>query len=239
MARFNELGDIPSDLQFDFYRTYAETLSNLGRYGEAKRYLWLVAALAERRNKKEGRPSTEGIPLFELSNINESLGDLDRAVAYALWRMTVDQIDDPERDDAYLSNMGPSNIGRLIDLLRRMGRDKEAAELDTFFLHEAKRDIGLARATEPLKFPIDLRVFERTFGKVERSMTVAGALGQVGQAYMLSGRYEEALPLIEQLARTSVNVYGVGHPNSSGALTLLSNVNRLSGRLRQRTAYSA
>jgi hypothetical protein len=124
--------------------------------------------------------------LIGLSDIAERLGDAEKALAYTLQELLLRLADLPERTDGYNTEVAPVKLTRIIDLLHRLSRKKEADDLLGFAHHEAKRDI-VRDVPEPLKFPLDLAVFERTFGPVDKSDLIASALGYLGEVYSWMG----------------------------------------------------
>nr|WP_283808437.1 CHAT domain-containing protein [Bradyrhizobium sp. AS23.2] len=217
LNRLGSLGTIPPDFEASLFRTYGSVLLSSGRYLEAERF-FVRSNLSQRKSNEANRGPPQSLVNYHfLSTIAERLGDFDRALMYTLQAQLLLQADLPERSDDYNREFAPTTLVRIIDLLHRLDRNEEANDILDFAHVQAKRDI-VRDVPEPLHFPLDLTVFERTFGKVERSDNIASVLGYLGTVYSWMGRHEEALPLLRQVTETRTNVYGEGNPSTAIAL---------------------
>lgn len=216
LTRLTGLSDVPADLEAAVLEAYGSVLLGSGRYLEAERML--IRALAVRhKSNASGKAAPEfaiGGILAQLSVVAERLGETQRALMYQLRNHLLVQADAPERGETFNTEVAPQTLVRIIELLQRLDRRAEAQNLMTFAHREAKRDI-VRDVPEPLKFPLNLSVYERTFGPVDRSELIAKTLGYLGQVYAWMGRHQEALPLFEQLQKTSNNIFGDGHPKTA------------------------
>jgi CHAT domain-containing protein/TPR repeat protein len=231
----NRLGSIPLNARLRFYVRFSSLLTRLGRHMEAERFLLIAAALLDRQNFS-APGDRQGV--YELlSEVSEKLGDFDRAIAYKLELLLLDQLEDPERSDAYNTERRPIALVQLIGLLRRTGRHDWFMKLLPFSYHEAKRDLGLLAMPEPFKLPIQPGV-KPLSGSVDSSALMANALAVLARTYSWMNRHEEALPLFEQQARTLRNVFGEGSPQASAALASVANEHRLAGRNMEALAFA-
>jgi CHAT domain-containing protein len=203
----------------------------LGRSAEAGEFLLKALALREASNRARSHIYTQGmLPLISLGlSLSEATEDYEKALIYVLTEILISKVDDPERSDSFRSEYAPVNLVKVLDLLRRLDRKEQMRGLLPFALEEAKRDIGLRNRPEPFALPLDLGVFEQTFGAVDRSETIASALALVGQIYSWMDRHDEALPLFEQIAKTRRNIYGEASPQASAALARVANEQLLTG----------
>jgi TPR repeat protein/CHAT domain-containing protein len=223
------LGNIPASTRVTFFRNFGSLLSRLGRYSEAERFLILANELQLALNQEGHQRSGSELRFDELSETREKIGDLDGAIVYQLRALLQSSFNGLESSERYDKETGPQRWIRLIDLLNRTDRRPWSDKLLTFVHDEAKREFA-RDLPEPLKFPLDLSNFENTFGRVDRSDLLAIALGDLGQVYSWMGRHEEALPLLEQQARTRKNVFGESSPEATATLAKFADELRLSGR---------
>jgi TPR repeat protein/CHAT domain-containing protein len=230
--RLDRIGSVPPVTRIEFYERFGSLLNRVGRYAEAERFLLLAVASRERQNRLEGRPRAEHINLYTLSEVNEKLGHLDKAIMYELQSHLIGQVDDPERADTFNTEVSAGFLVGLLNLLHRTERDDQTPKLITFVHKEAKRDIA-RDLPEPLRFPLDLSAFEQTFGPVDRSANLADALAHLGEAYSWMDRHAEALPLFEQRAKTYRNIFGDASPQASAALASVATEHRLAGRSKE------
>jgi TPR repeat protein/CHAT domain-containing protein/tetratricopeptide (TPR) repeat protein len=228
--RLKVIGNASPELQSEVYQRLADIFIAVSRSAEAKPFLMQQLALTEHENIRLQRPRFYGVGLVlpRLASIAEAAGDLDRAIVYRLAGLGFDEIQYPERSDNFVHEIAPPLLIDLMNLLRRSGRTDDFAKLLPFTYQQAKRDVARDEP-EPLRFPLDLTVFERTFGPVDRSMNIAGALANLGQVYAWMDRHHEALPLFDQYLRTSQNVYGKTSLAASAALARLATEYRLDG----------
>jgi CHAT domain-containing protein len=174
----------------------------------------------------------------DLSTVSEKLGNLDRAIAYKLEILLLDQLYDPERSDAYNTERASVYLVHLNDLLRRTGRNDWFAKLLPFSYTQTRRDSSIGALPEPLELPIDLSVVERAWGPADRSELIANTLAFLAQTYSWMDRHEEALPLFEQQARTFRTVFGEGSPQASAAVASMANEHRPAGRNEEAVAIA-
>jgi TPR repeat protein/CHAT domain-containing protein len=217
MDRANKIGSIPIQTQIDFDERFGHLLTKLGRFGEAERFLFLAMALREEQSQLDSKRAMLSPDLNDLVEVNEGLGSLDNALMYLLLNQMSARGGAAESSDSFQREIAPGFLVQLIDLLRRTGRDESAEALLPVAHREAKRDI-VRDEPEPLQFPLNLSVFEQTFGPVDYSELIAGDLGYLAQVYSWMGRHQEALPLLEQLVTTERNIYGAKNPRSVVAL---------------------
>jgi TPR repeat protein/CHAT domain-containing protein len=233
----NRMANVPLDISVDFFRNFGSALSALGHYTEAEHSLVHAVALQEKRNRIAGLAYWYNTaPLFdELSKIAANRGDLDNAILYKLEEQFLNKATLPERSDEFNAEIGPPID--LLAMLHRGGLEEQFSRLLPYLYHEAKREI-VRDVPEPLKFPLDLSWAEATFGSVDHSEIIAGSLGNLGQIYSWMGRYSEALPLEEQLAKTRINIYGESNPQTSIALAKVADEYRLLGANQEAVAIA-
>lgn len=241
-GRLNAIRPIQAGSLIEFYQRFGSLLSELGRYAEAERFFLYAAALRENQNQSENQPRANplGGLLMELSRIAEKLGYLDKAILYELQNDLLQKVAYPERSETFNSEVV---ITRLVDLFMRTERHEQVSKVLTYAHQEAKREFA-RDLPEPLKFPLDLSSFEQTFGPVDRSDTLSGALSNLGRVYSWMGRHEEAIPLFEQRARTQRNLFGEVSPQASAGLAMLADEKRRAGATQEaltlaRTAFSS
>ncbi|WFU55716.1 CHAT domain-containing protein [Bradyrhizobium pachyrhizi] len=238
IERLNRIGSAPDELAVRVYSTLGSALKSMGRYVEARNILIRALLLQQRINRSDNRRQGAKIPrlLKTLSNLAERLGDLEVALALELEADLLSD-DSPEESDSFNVAFPPIHITRIIDLLRQLGRYEEVKGLLSFAHSQAKREFAHG-LSEPLKFPLDLRVFEQTFGPVDHSGIIADALGYLGQAYVWMGRPSEAVPLFQQLVKTRRNIYGEGRSPTVIAVAHLSGALRATGDFEQSLALA-
>lgn len=231
LVRLSELGEVPADLEASALETLGSVLLNSGRYREAEQVL--IRSLTVRRKSNAAKkiaPEFAVWGIFEkLSLVAERLGEPERALMYGMRSYLLDQADNPQRGEGFNAEVGPVVLVRTIELLRRLDRHAEAQDLLTFAHQQAKRDI-VRDVPEPLKFPLDLSTYERSWGPVDRSELIAKTLGYLGQVYSWMDRHQEALPLFEQLQKTSNNLFGDGHPKTAMARAKVAEEYRATGK---------
>lgn len=243
--RTNEITSLQSALRINIYTRFSIILKKLGRFAEAERFMLLAISLNERVNPPDQRPvEAHYFGRFQtMAELSERNGQVERALAYTLSDILLDNIATPERSEDFNSEYAAGKLISLIRLLNLTRRSEIARNLLPFVHHEAKREVA-RDLPEPLKFPLDLRWAEQTFGPVDRSGTIAGALANLGWAYSSMGRHGEALPLFEQQARTRTNIFGDISPQASESLAVVADEHRLSGDISTalrlaRMAYAA
>jgi TPR repeat protein/CHAT domain-containing protein len=226
IERLELLGNTSPAVRIDFFRNFGSLLLRLARYSEAERFLMLANQLQSFLNKQSGNQIENDVGYAELSKTREKIGDLGGAVAYQLRVLLHSAFANLESSENYNKETGPVTWVRLIDLLNRTDRKLWSDKILPFVHAEAKREFA-RDLPEPLKFPLDLKVFEITFGPVDRSDTLATALGDLGQVYSWMGRHDEAIPLFEQVTRTRRNIFGEDRPEATAALATFANELRL------------
>jgi TPR repeat protein/CHAT domain-containing protein len=217
MDRADKIGSIPIRTQIDFDERFGHLLTKLGRFGEAERFLFLAVGLREEQSQIDNKLAALSSDFQDLVDVNEGLGRLDNALMYLLLALMNERGVAAESSDSFQSDIAPGFLVHVIDLLRRTGRNESAQALLPIAHREAKRDI-VRDEPEPLQFPLNLSVFEQTWGPVDYSELIAGDLGYLAQVYSWMGRHQEALPLLEQLVTTERNIYGAKNPRSAVAL---------------------
>lgn len=222
------LDHVPQQVRATFFRNFGWLLSRLGRYPEAERFILMANRFVREANDSTRKQSENGIDYDTLSNLREVLGDLDAALAYQFRSILLDSLASPEDAEGENQQIGPDHWIRLIDLLKKTDRGEWIERFLDFVHLQAKQNV-LPNATEPLTFPLDLSIFENVFGPVDRANNIATFLGDLGQAYSWMGRHREALPLLEQLAKTQKNTFGQSNPQATIALANFANELRLVG----------
>jgi TPR repeat protein/CHAT domain-containing protein len=243
LSLMNQMGSIPTEIRVEFFYRFGSALTSLGRYPEAERFLLLSVGLQERKNLLLKIPPARdtGQFLISLSAIAEGSGDPDKAIMYELHALNSWM--NLERSERYNTEYAPVILNRLLALLRKTERIEIFKGLLPFAHREAKREIA-RDVPEPFALPLDLTVFERSFGSVDRSELVAGALGYLAQVYSWMGRHAEAVPLMEQLVKTRRNIFGETSVATSVALAQLAEEYRALGStqdalIQARKAYAS
>jgi CHAT domain-containing protein/TPR repeat protein/tetratricopeptide (TPR) repeat protein len=231
LERVNAVGGAAGATDVEVYQQFGAALTALGRYAEAERFFLYARALQGRRNQASGLSPSRGmtVGLGELQEISQKTGQNDRALAYLLAQLLFEKAGSPERGERVNAETSPVGLVRLIDLLRRTDRVDQASGLLAYAHQEAKRDI-LRDAPEPFKLPLNLGHVESSFGPVDRSELIANALAHLAQVYMWLGRPAEAVPLLEQLAKTRRNIYGETSPQHGEALARVADAMHALGR---------
>ncbi|WP_369598664.1 CHAT domain-containing protein [Sinorhizobium meliloti] len=206
-----------NDLQSDVYFRIGEFQLQLGHHAEAEQFLMLALSHQLHYNELTGRPKYENIlRIYDaLAELSARLRKFDHAIAYRLRSFVIDG--NPERAETFTTEIGPTSVIQIVGWLKLTERDREADGLLRYLHQQTKREFA-RDLPEPLVFPLDLTVFESTFGPVDRSTLLATAMANLGRVYNWMGRNQEALPLLAQNERTLKNLFGENSPRATGAL---------------------
>ncbi|MBZ9677249.1 CHAT domain-containing protein [Mesorhizobium sp. ES1-1] len=221
---------LPDDLRSEVYFRTGSFRLQLGRYGEAEQFLSLAAVYRLRYNERSGQPPYSGITRIydALADTSMRLHRLDEAIAYNQRSFLLSA--EPERSEAFPAEISPSSVIQMVKWLKLSGRSGDADGLLEYLHREAKREFA-RDLPEPLAFPLDLSVFEATFGPVDRSTTLATAMANLAQVYEWMGRSNEAIPVLEQQERTLGNLFGENSPQATASRARVADEQRQAGRL--------
>lgn len=235
IGRLDNAPYAPDSVRSDVYLRIGQLQLRLGRYTEAEQFLMLAHAYRQRHNETNARPRHEGLARIygELANVSARLRRFDDAIAYQLRSSVIST--NPERAETFATEIGPGGVIQVVEWLMLTGREREAEGLFGYLHRQSKREFA-RDLPEPLVFPLDLAVFEATFGPVERSAMLASTMAGLGRVYAWMGRDEEALPLLSQKRQTFGNLFGTNSPQATAAGADVADTQRRAGRLDEAVA---